>query len=336
MQTLTNTYLPEKIRVSVGSAILMGLQKGKIDVKPTTAYLLLSRKGKCVANCSFCPQAKYSNSRANMLSRVTWPTFSTDEVIEKLEEKLKAGQIKRICLQSLNYLEVFNDLLLVVKKIRSKLNVPISVSCKPLNKQEMKQLQQAGVNRICISVDAATEKIFKKAKGSGTRGLYDWKKHHETLTEAVKVFGKNFVTTHLIAGLGETEEELCQKIQWCVDSGIYPALFAFTPIMGTAFEKKHRPQISRYRRIQVAHFLSTKGKTDIETMKFDCEGKITGFGVENVDLIKMIETGNPFMTSGCPECNRPYYNENPRGPFYNYPRSLTLKEAKKEKKVLGF
>jgi len=327
---------PDKIRVSVGSAILIGLQKGKIDVKPSTAYLLLSRKGKCVANCSFCPQAKNSNSRADMLSRVTWPAFSTDKVIEKLEEKTKAKQIRRICLQSLNYLKVFSDLLLLVKKISSKLNVPISVSCKPLNKKEMKQLQQAGVNRICIAIDAVTEKIFEKTKGSGAGGPYNWKKHHETLEEALKVFGKDFVTTHFIAGLGETEEELCKKIQWCVDSGIYPALFAFTPIRGTAFEKMHPPQVSSYRRIQVAHFLLTQEITNIETMKFDCKGKITGFGVANEDLIKIIETGDPFMTSGCPECNRPYYNEKPRGPFYNYPRSLTLKEAEKEKKVMGF
>ncbi|MCW3977503.1 MAG: radical SAM protein, partial [Candidatus Bathyarchaeota archaeon] len=25
-------------------------------------------------------------------------------------------------------------------------------------------------------------------------------------------------------------------------------------------------------------------------------------------------------TSGCPGCNRPYYNERPGGPLYNYPR----------------
>ena len=25
------------------------------------------------------------------------------------------------------------------------------------------------------------------------------------------------------------------------------------------------------------------------------------------------------MTSGCPHCNRPYYNEDPRGVLYNFP-----------------
>ncbi|MFH7835983.1 MAG: radical SAM protein, partial [Candidatus Aenigmatarchaeota archaeon] len=61
------------IRVSLGSAIVLGLIKGKIDVNPTTAYLLTYRNGKCIANCSFCPQAKSSKSRADMLSRIVWP-----------------------------------------------------------------------------------------------------------------------------------------------------------------------------------------------------------------------------------------------------------------------
>ncbi|MFN3268566.1 MAG: hypothetical protein ACK416_04835, partial [Zestosphaera sp.] len=26
-----------------------------------------------------------------------------------------------------------------------------------------------------------------------------------------------------------------------------------------------------------------------------------------------------FLTYGCPSCNRPFYNESVRGPYYNYP-----------------
>ena len=37
-----------------------------------------------------------------------------------------------------------------------------------------------------------------------------------------------------------------------------------------------------------------------------------------------------FETSGCPGCNRPYYNERPGGMLYNYPRPLTAAEAARE------
>ena len=49
---------PEKVRVSIGSAIVLGLVKGMLDAEPTTIYLLTYIKGKCSANCAFCPQAK--------------------------------------------------------------------------------------------------------------------------------------------------------------------------------------------------------------------------------------------------------------------------------------
>jgi biotin synthase-related radical SAM superfamily protein len=126
--------------------------------------------------------------------------------------------------------------------------------------------------------------------------------------------------THLIVGLGETEREMVQTIQWCVDSGVYPGLFAFTPIPGTLLEKCPQPSLSHYRRIQIAHFLITRGKTRFERMIFDGDGRLVDFSVSEEELRQVIRTGKPFVTSGCPGCNRPYYNEKPGGPLYNYPR----------------
>jgi biotin synthase len=63
-----------------------------------------------------------------------------------------------------------------------------------------------------------------------------------------------------------------------------------------------------------------------ESMQFDGEKCISDFGVDKQALLKIIRTGEPFRTSGCPDCNRPYYNEKPSGPIYNYPREPTEKE----------
>ena len=95
--------LPEKIRASFGSAVVLGLTKAKLDAKPTTVYLLTFQPGKCSANCGFCPQARKSRGRADMLSRVTWPAFQTKQVISSIEDAVKKDSIKRICIQALNY-----------------------------------------------------------------------------------------------------------------------------------------------------------------------------------------------------------------------------------------
>lgn len=327
--------LPEKVRVSTGSAIAIGLIKGKLDVKPTTTYLLTCRKEKCSANCTFCPQARTSKSKADRLSRITWPAYTSEKVIASIEIAVKTGKTKRVCIQTLNYSEAFDDILCLVKEIKQRVKIPLSVSSKPLNPQKMKALADAGVNRISIALDAATETIFNEVKGRDIGGPYRWKKQHKALREAVNVFGKGSVSTHLIVGLGETEQELLKTIQWCVDSGIYPGLFAFTPIIGTALEGRLPPSLKSYRRIQVAHYFLTKKKVRFKNMRFDMEGKLQDFGIPKEKVGEAIESGKPFLTSGCPGCNRPYYNERPGGPIYNYPRQLNPEEIEEIKKILN-
>jgi biotin synthase len=333
---MTSTSIPERIRVSTGSAIILGLLKGKLDAKPTTIYLLTCRKQKCSANCGFCPQARESKGRADMLSRVTWPIFPIKQVVDGIERIVIDGAIRRVCIQSLNYPEVFDEVLFLVREIKSRVTVPISVSCQPLNPEKMRCLAEAGVNRISIALDAATEKIFDRVKGRKIGGPYRWERQRQALNEAVKVFGEGSVSTHLIVGLEETEKEICQTIQWCVDSGIYPGLFAFTPIPGTALENNPQPSLNHYRRVQLAHYLLTHRKTRFKNMAFDTNSCLTNFGVSKERLLEVIDTGEPFLTSGCPGCNRPYYNERPGGPLYNYPRQLRPEEIEEAKRLLGF
>jgi biotin synthase len=61
-------------------------------------------------------------------------------------------------------------------------------------------------------------------------------------------------------------------------------------------------------------------------MSFDGNGRIVDFGVSRTMIVNIVESGEPFLTSGCPNCNRPFYNEKPGGPIYNYPRSLRPEE----------
>jgi biotin synthase len=330
----TEQGTPEKIRVSVGSAIVLGLLKGKIDAPPTTIYMLTYREGKCQANCGFCPQARTSSSRADMLARVTWPAFQTKQVIQKIALSTEKGSVKRVCIQALNYPTVHKELTHLTRLIHSTSNVPISLSCPPFTKTQFKELAEAGADRVSIALDAATEQLFNKVKGTETHSPYQWKHQHQALKEAVEVFGKNQVYTHLIVGLGETEKQITEIIQQCTDQGIVPSLFAFTPIQGTTLETMPQPQLETYRRIQLARHLIIHKKTRFENMKFDHEQRITHYGIPKITLHHIIQEGTAFCTSGCPECNRPYYNERPGGPIYNYPRMLKLEEIAEVEKQL--
>jgi len=326
--------LPKQIRVSVGSAIVLGLLEGKLDAAPTTAYLMTYTRSKCRASCAFCPQAKTSQSNTELLSRVTWPTFPTKSAVDGIARAVNAGRIRRVCIQALNYPRVFSHLDALVRIIKQNADVPVSVSCQPLNSQNLWLLSKAGVDRIGIALDAATEKLFDGVKGAGVRGPYRWRNELLLLRVAIGVFGEGNVSTHLIIGLGETEKDAAGLIQECVDMGVLPALFAFTPVGGTMLSMNPQPKIEVYRRIQLARHLIVNGSARIEDMQFDVNGRIVDFGVSKPTLVGIVETGKPFLTSGCPDCNRPFYNEKPGGPMYNYPRSLRFEEIREIKRVL--
>jgi biotin synthase len=269
-----------------------------------------------------------------MLSRVTWTASPTEDVVSRIVFAVEKGVIQRVCIQAINYPTVFNDLLALSTDIVTRAEVPVSVSCQPLNAMQMRKLAKVGVDRVSIALDAATPELFEKVKGALSQSPYAWEKQRKTLEEAVQVFGKGSVSTHLIVGLGENEQQTIETIQWCVDSGVCPSLFAFTPIAGTRLEGLPQPSITAYRRVQLARYFIVHGKTCIEKMKFDDEGRIVDFGVSGQLLREAVESGNPFQTSGCPGCNRPYYNEKPGGPIYNYPRPLSLQEIMEIKEQL--
>ncbi len=324
--------LPTTIRVSTGTAIVLGLLAGKLDAEPTTAYLMTYKLGNCTANCGFCPQARGSKSSAELLSRVTWPTFPTPKVLSALGDGFRQGKIRRVCIQALNYPEVFVHLEALVREIKKDAAVPVSVSCQPLNRANVELLAKAGVDRLGLALDAATEALFDRVKGKGAGGSYSWDNQFQMLAEALAVFGKGNVSTHVIVGLGETEREAVQVIQRCVDMGVLPALFAFTPVRGTALEKNSPPPLEVYRRVQLARFLIVKGLARVGGICFDDEGKIASFGLAKEELEEAVNSGEPFQTSGCPFCNRPFYNEKPSGPIYNYPRKLTEQELESVKR----
>jgi biotin synthase-related radical SAM superfamily protein len=318
---------PAQIRVSSGSAIALGLLEGMMDAEPTTAYLMTFNEGKCAANCGFCPQARDSQSNAELLSRVSWPAFSASIVIGHIRSAVQSGKIKRVCIQSLNYSQVFDDLCAFVVALKKQVSVPVSVSCQPLNSQNMWSLAKSGVDRIGIALDAATEGIFDKVKGGAVGGLYVWDNEFVLLRTAIGIFGEGKVSTHLIVGLGETEKQAAHLLQSCANMGVLPGLFAFTPIKGTALASRSQPQIDAYRRVQLARFLIVNSVGRFEDMSFDSAGRIVDFGVGKDTLMKAVVSGKPFLTSGCPDCNRPFYNEKPSGPIYNYPRELKTQET---------
>lgn len=313
----------EWIRISEGTGTILGLWDRKLGCPPSTGYLMTYRKEGCTANCAFCPQARSSESSADRLSRVNWPKVEFEEFASAF--RTADHSLRRICIQALNYPGILEDLIELTVSLRDFTDIPLSISCQPLDKDGMIDLREAGVDRLGIPLDASTERVFKRIKGRSVGSPYRWEKHQNSLKEASEVFDGN-VSTHLLVGLGESEEEIISRIQSLHDAEITVALFAFTPVKGTKLEGLSRPDLDVYRRVQIARHLIDEEMISFDDMKFE-GGKVEDFGIDDNDLIGEISSGKPFETSGCPGCNRPFYNESPGGPIYNYPEPPSDEEV---------
>jgi biotin synthase-related radical SAM superfamily protein len=321
---MNHSLVPDRVRVSVGTASVLGLLRYRLGVPPTTAYLMTYTEGSCQANCGFCAQARDNHADRDQLSRVVWPVYPLGRVMEGFREPAQ-DVLERICVQVINYPGFLDDTVDLVRLLWDETRLPVSVDTCPVGEGPLHRLREAGAEMVSIPLDGATPRIFDEVKGRGAKGPYRWERHMEALEAAVEVFGAGNVGSNLIVGLGETEREATELIQTLHDMKVRTVLFAFTPLKGTRLEDLPQPPIESYRRIQAARHLIVNGLSSLEEMTFDGEDRITGYGT--VDLEEALGDGSAFMTTGCPGCNRPFYNERPSGPLYNYPRPLTREEA---------
>ncbi|HEY3314790.1 MAG TPA: radical SAM protein [Bacillota bacterium] len=311
-----------RLRVSAGTAAAIGLDRLKVECLPTTAYLMTGER--CDRNCGFCPQARESGARADLLSRVTWPDADPERVVEAIASSYdQAGRggegVKRVCLQVVHDRSSLPGTLEAVRRIRSRSAVPICVSVFLNDPDLVAALFEAGADRVTMPIDAVGEEIHRKIKGGGFA---------TALKRVEEAAGRwpGRIGTHLIVGLGETEEEMVRLIGRLTGLSVTIGLFAFTPVRGTALAAANPPDLASYRRVQACNWLLGRHLIDLEAIRF-ADGRVAGFGLPAATIRELLASGEAFQTAGCPDCNRPYYNERPGGVMYNYPRPLTSEEA---------
>jgi biotin synthase len=296
----------------VGTAAVLGLADVPMTAAPTTAYLMLG--GRCLMNCAFCAQARESQADVLRLSRVTWPVYDLDLVVRHLVSAARQATLRRACLQVTVTADAFERSLSILRVVKAACDLPFDIAILPHSLDQVRQLVGAGVDHIGFGLDAACERVFRQVKGG------EWVRSLLLLEQTARIFPGR-AAVHLIVGLGETEREMVERMRWAHDQGVVVGLFAFTPVRGTHLAGMPPPPLAVYRRMQAARWLIVHDLARAEDMAFDEEDRLVNLGAP------LPPTGEPFRTSGCPDCNRPFYNEQPGGPLHNYPRPLSTAEA---------
>jgi len=313
--------IPLMWRISSGTAAVLGLAPLRMDTAPTTAYIMLGER--CLRNCAYCAQAHGSTASQAALSRVMWPHFPARKIAQLVAEAFSIGSIRRVCLQVTVGRSAMRDSLAALSLFGQTSAVPVCCSIVLDQDTDVASLLAGGADQVTLALDAACERIYRQVRGS------DWKQLTTRLTWAARQFPGR-LSTHLIVGLGETEHEFVDRLQTLADLGIGVGLFAFTPLAGTPMVGQAPPNLAVYRRMQVARWLVIGRQMNSSQFSYGVDGQLVVYGIPLAQLRVLLQDGYAFRTSGCADCNRPYYNERPGGVMYNYPRPLDAAESTRE------
>ncbi|MBB2899336.1 radical SAM protein (TIGR04043 family) [Kineococcus radiotolerans] len=110
--------------------------------------------------------------------------------------------------------------------------LPVQVQCEPpADLATLTELKDAGASSIGIHVESLDEAVRRRwMPGKSTVPLAEYR---AAWIEAVRVFGRNQVSTYLLVGLGEDPDELVAGAEDLVELGVYPFVVPFRPLAGT-------------------------------------------------------------------------------------------------------
>jgi putative N-acetyltransferase (TIGR04045 family) len=127
----------------------------------------------------------------------------------------------------------------------------------PITGSQMEMLREDGVATIGIHLESFDPAVLKEL--APCKASIPLEEYIRAWEEAVRVFGKNQVSSFLLMGLGETPESLLDGCERLASIGVYPYLVPFRPIPGTplAHRKPVQPEFAMEIYREAAQILET-------------------------------------------------------------------------------
>ena len=320
---------PDWVRISMASAIALRLRSGRFtrDFDFGGINLLLNYEQGCLSDCGYCGLARTRPGEYADKSfiRVEWPLVRTDDLVDRMAEH--ESMLTRLCISMVTHGHAYRDTCDITERIAAKVRAPMSILVAPptLNRERLQHFKDIGVDMIGIGMDAVTEQLFRSLRTDVPAGGLSWAKYWEVIEDARDIFGPWKVNVHTLVGLGETDQDLVRIFARLRDQEILSYLFCFNPEPDSRMADHPKSPIGRWRRIQlVKHLVETEGLNP-DRFSFDADGALVQMDADPVSVERVVESGVPFMTDGCPGtggepgCTRPYGSYRPAEPFRDYP-----------------
>jgi biotin synthase-related radical SAM superfamily protein len=182
---------------------------------PEQAFFNLDPR--CVFNCAFCVSPK--------LSRDMNKGFTDEDIVMMTKKAMNEHKVVSVSLTSGvvgSVDEMIGRFVSCVSKLRKEFpELPLGVEPHVSKKEHIDALKAAGATEIKINIQSPNKGIFEKVCPK-----LDYDNTLGMLQYAVGVFGAGKVTSNVIFGMGETDEEMEELTEFLCSKGINPTFRA--------------------------------------------------------------------------------------------------------------
>jgi biotin synthase-related radical SAM superfamily protein len=175
----------------------------------------------CSSNCEFCPIAGKTPRPRDTIQRMV----SIAETSK--HQGLHGVGITTGIPAHLSSDKLIDETARAVEKLRKVLgnSIPIGVSPFACSEAHLKRLHTAGAEELRINSETFNSELFSRLCPDKNLDLI-----LQSLQSAVSVFGSNKVSSNLIVGLGENDEDIHKGINILCQLGVIPTLYPLDPI----------------------------------------------------------------------------------------------------------
>jgi radical SAM protein (TIGR04043 family) len=213
------------------------------DVLATTVLQTCTRYGQRETACQFCAIGQ------SLAAKSTIAQKTPAQLAEVASAAVRLDGVKHVVLTTGTPrtpdrgAQVLGDCARAIKQATA---LPVQAQCEPpADFAWFQRLYEAGVDSLGLHLEAVTERVRRRimpGKAEVPVSVY-----MEAFVEAVRVFGRGQVSTYILAGLGDSRQEILEMSERLIRLGVYPFVVPFVPIAGTALEHETPPE-SRFLR----------------------------------------------------------------------------------------
>ncbi|MDF2999754.1 MAG: Radical domain protein [Xanthobacteraceae bacterium] len=126
------------------------------------------------------------------------------------------------------------------RAVKAAVDLPIQVQCEPPDDDAwFARMHEAGADALGMHLEACTEEV-RSAIMPG-KAQVSVERYFQAFEAAVPVFGRGQVSTYILAGLGDSREDILSVCDRLTRIGVYPFVVPFVPISGTPLESHPTP-----------------------------------------------------------------------------------------------